>query len=50
MGKIVIIVANLVHESYEATNANLEREILLELPVIPWVAKVEKITVLDCST
>jgi hypothetical protein len=49
--KIMFIVAHLVPdpEAYEGkTNEDVEKEILDELPVIPYVARVEKVTVLDC--
>jgi len=48
--KIVFITAHLVPdpEAYEGkTNKDVEKEILEELPVIPYVAKIEKVTVLD---
>ena len=51
MKKIMFIVAHLVPdpEAYEGkTNEDVEKEILDELPVIPYVARVEKVTVLDC--
>ena len=50
--KIVIITAQLVDEplAYEGkTNENVEKEILNEMPVIPYVARIEKVTVLDDS-
>jgi len=49
--KVMFIVARLVEapEAYEGkTNEDVEKEILDELPVIPYVARVEKVTVLDC--
>ncbi|MDI6813847.1 MAG: hypothetical protein QMD10_09950 [Desulfitobacteriaceae bacterium] len=49
--KIVFIVAGLAptSEAYEGkTNADIEREILEEAPAIPYVARIEKATVLDC--
>ena len=56
MKKIMFIVAHLVPEAeaYEGkSNADIEKEILDELqkqavPVIPYVARIEKVTVLDC--
>jgi hypothetical protein len=56
MKKIMFIVAHLVPdpEAYEGkTNEDVEKEIFDELqkqavPVIPYVAHVEKVTVLDC--
>jgi hypothetical protein len=48
--KIVFITAHLVPEAeaYEGkTNADVEKEILEEMPIIPYVAKIEKVTVLD---
>lgn len=49
--KIMVIVARLVEtpEAYEGkSNADVEKEILAEKPVIPYVAKIEKVVVLDC--
>ena len=49
MNKKVIIAIDLVEESAEKTNEEIEKEILEELskhpPVIPWMKKVEKVTV-----
>jgi len=48
--KMVFIVARLVPESeaYEGkSNADIEREILEDEPAIPYVVRVEKVTVLD---
>ena len=48
--KIAVVVAWLVpdEEAYEGkTNADVEREILEETPAIPYVARIEKVTVLD---
>jgi hypothetical protein len=47
--KIVFITAELVKESVEKSNRELEREIMEELlkSVIPWVKEVEKVTVLE---
>jgi len=48
--KIAFIVLSLVEapEAYEGkTNRDVEREILSGLPAIPYVARVEKVTVLD---
>lgn len=50
MKKIVFIVAWLVEdeEAYEGkTNADVEKEILEEKPIIPYVSWIEKVTVLD---
>ena len=49
--KVMFIVARLVPdpEAYEGkTNQDVEKEILAEKPVIPYVARIEKVTVLDC--
>lgn len=51
MKKVMFIVARLVEDpsAYEGkTNRDVEKEILEEVPVIPYVAKIEKVTVLDC--
>lgn len=51
MKKVMFIVARLVPdpEAYAGkTNADVEKEILEEKPVIPYVAEIEKVTVLDC--
>jgi hypothetical protein len=53
MKKIVFIYARLVedHEAYEGkTNADIEKEILEETGSIPYVARIEKVTVLDSPT
>lgn len=50
--KIVFIVAYLVEtpEAYEGkSNAELETEILTEMPQIPYVATIEKVTVLEAT-
>lgn len=51
MSKKVIIVICLVEESAEKSNEEIEKEILEELskhpPVIPWLKKVEKVTVAE---
>jgi hypothetical protein len=44
--KRTIIVCRLVptHEAYEGkSNADVEKEILSEMPVIPYVARIEKV-------
>lgn len=49
--KIVFIVAWLVDtpEAYEGkNNQDIEGEILKEAPAIPYVARIEKVTVLEC--
>jgi len=49
--KKAIIVINLVEESVEKTNEEIEKEILQELaddmPIIPWLESVEKVTVVE---
>jgi len=49
--KKVVIVINLVEESVEKANEEIEKEILQELtddmPIIPWLATVEKVTVIE---
>lgn len=48
--KIAIIIAQLVPdpEAYEGkSNADIEQEILAEMPPIPYVARIDKVTVLD---
>jgi len=49
--KKVVIIINLVEESVEKTNEEIEKEILQELtddmPVIPWLERVEKVTVIE---
>lgn len=50
MKKVVFIYAWLVEdpETYEGkTNADIEKEILKEIGLIPYVAWIEKVTVLD---
>lgn len=50
-GKKVIVVINLVEESLEEANEEIEKEIWQELtddmPIIPWLQNVEKITVIE---
>lgn len=53
MRKIVFITARLVEdpEAYKGkTNADIEKEILDEIGPIPYVAEIEKVTVLDSQT
>lgn len=49
--KKVVIVINLVEESLEKANEEIEKEILQELtddmPVIPWLERVERVTVIE---
>lgn len=49
--KKVVIVINLVEESVEKENEVIEKEILQELtydlPIIPWFANLEKVTVVE---
>lgn len=48
--KVALITAILIEdpEPYEGkTNADIEKEILEEIGPIPYVAKIEKVTVLD---
>jgi len=49
MNKKAIIEISLVEESTEKANEEIEKEIMAELskypPVIPWLKKVEKVTV-----
>lgn len=51
MRKKAIIVVSLVKESAEKTDEEIEREIMEELserpPKIPWMEKVEKVTVTE---
>lgn len=50
MKKIAFIIAWLIEdpEAYKGkSNADIEREILEEAPAIPYVARIEKVTVLD---
>lgn len=49
--KLVFIVAQLIETSdaYDGkSNADIEKEIFDEMPDIPYVVRVEKVTVLDC--
>jgi len=49
--KVLFMYAELVKdpEAYkDKTNADIEKEILGEIGPIPYVARIEKITVLDC--
>jgi hypothetical protein len=49
--KVVFIYAQLVEEpeAYkDKTNADIEKEILEDTGLIPYVARIEKVTVLDC--
>lgn len=51
--KLAIVVAWLVpnEEAYEGkTNEDVEKEILEEAPAIPYVARIEKVTVLDAPS
>jgi len=51
MKKLVFIVAHLIEtpEAYEdKSNTDIEKDILEEMPIIPYVARIEKVTVLDC--
>ena len=51
MSKKAIIVISLVEESAEKANEEIEKEIMEELskhpPAIPWLKKVEKVTVTE---
>jgi len=51
MPKKATIVISLVEESVKKANAEIEKEILKELskapPSIPWMKKVEKVTVTE---
>jgi hypothetical protein len=51
MSKKAVIVIKLVEESVEEANERIEKEILQELiddmPIIPWLANVEKVTVVE---
>lgn len=52
LGKKAVIVIDLVEESAEKSNEEIERDILEELsakPTIPWVRSVEKVTVIEDS-
>jgi hypothetical protein len=48
MRKIAIVVVTLVPESVGKNNIVIEEEILANMPQIPWSARIEKVTVLDC--
>ncbi len=49
--KKAVIVINLVEESMEKANEEIEKQILQELvddmPIIPWLQSVEKVTVIE---
>lgn len=50
LNKVVVILGRLVSmsEAYAGkTNADIEKGILTEMPAIPYVARIEKVTVLD---
>jgi hypothetical protein len=51
MGKKAIIIIDLIEESIEEANDQIEKQILAELVdemlIIPWLAKVEKVTVTE---
>jgi hypothetical protein len=51
MGKKAVIVISLVEESAEKSNRDIEKEIMMELTTepsrIPWLKKVEKVTVTE---
>jgi hypothetical protein len=51
MSKKAVIVIKLVEESVEEANERIEKEILQELidymPIMPWLANVEKVTVVE---
>jgi len=51
MGKKAIIMISLIEESAEKLNEEIEKEILKELskglPAIPWLKRVEKVTVTE---
>jgi len=52
VGKLALILAWLIDdpEAYKGkTNTHIENEILEEAPTIPYVATIEKVTVLDIS-
>jgi len=53
LSKRAIIVVSLVAESAEKSNEEIEKEILEELskhpPTIPWLKKVEKVTVTEAK-
>lgn len=50
-GKKVVIVIRLVEESLEKDNSEIEQEIIRELkgdlPRIPWLKSIEKVTVTE---
>ena len=49
--KVVFIFAHLIEdpEAYkDKTNTDIEKEILKEINPIPYVKRIEKVTVLDC--
>ncbi|HLE76035.1 MAG TPA: hypothetical protein VI864_08385 [Candidatus Bathyarchaeia archaeon] len=51
MKKVLFICAKLIEDSeaYEGkTNIEIEKEIAEEVGPIPYVARIEKVTVLDC--
>jgi hypothetical protein len=53
MKKVVFICARLLEdpELYQGkTNADIEKEILEEIGPIPYVTRIEKVTVLDCPS
>jgi len=51
MAKKAVIVISLVEESTEKSNEQIEKEIMAELiaepPRIPWLKKIEKVTVTE---
>jgi len=53
MVKKAVLVVQLVKESVERANEEIEKEIFEELceglPKIPWFAEVEKVTVIESS-
>ena len=53
VGKRAVIVIRLVEESVEKANEEIEREIFEELsegfPTIPWLERVEKVTVTEAQ-
>ena len=52
-GKKTVVVFSLVKESAEKANKEIEKEIFEELskhpPMIPWLKKVEKVTVTEAQ-
>ncbi|MEA2089686.1 MAG: hypothetical protein U9O89_02880 [Thermoproteota archaeon] len=51
MKKVMFIVARLVEEEEayrDKTNEDVEKEILDEMPVVPYVAEIKKVAVVDC--